>query len=175
VSHRKGGYADPPKLLRMKAGCGQHRLHFRLVIKGVASRGKLVCLALSTRRNPSTRRASGRRTRRIYGPCADLLLRHIQLKTAKVFALGPGACPAIRRSNKPYATTISSRSVFPESPWYGPVCPVVWEGWRREASPYPDLTSIPAVGFVVSMSKPSPPPSAPFPDCAGKHRRWNDV
>ena len=23
--------------------------------------------------------------------------------------------------------------------WYGPVCPVVWEGWRREASPYPDL------------------------------------
>ncbi len=21
----------------------------------------------------------------------------------------------------------------------GPVCPVVWEGWRREASPYPDL------------------------------------
>ena len=29
-----------------------------------------------------------------------------------------------------------------EPPWYGPVCPVVWEGWRREASPYPDLTSI---------------------------------
>jgi hypothetical protein len=25
-----------------------------------------------------------------------------------------------------------------EPPWYGPVCPVVWEGWRREASPYPD-------------------------------------
>ncbi len=59
------------------------------------------------------------------------------------------ACPDIRRYNKPYATTISSRSVFPESmrppkpnkvetPWYGPVCPVVWEGWRREASPYPD-------------------------------------
>jgi hypothetical protein len=21
---------------------------------------------------------------------------------------------------------------------YGPVCPVVWEGWSREASPYPD-------------------------------------
>ena len=27
-----------------------------------------------------------------------------------------------------------------EPPWYGPVCPVVWEGWRREASPCPDLT-----------------------------------
>jgi hypothetical protein len=25
-----------------------------------------------------------------------------------------------------------------EPPWYGPVCPVVWEGWCREASPYPD-------------------------------------
>ena len=24
----------------------------------------------------------------------------------------------------------------------GPVCPVVWEGWRREASPYPDLGPI---------------------------------
>jgi hypothetical protein len=41
-------------------------------------------------------------------------------------------------------------SVFPDSllllklnpiepPWYGPVCPVVWEGRRREVSPYPDL------------------------------------
>jgi hypothetical protein len=26
-----------------------------------------------------------------------------------------------------------------EPPWYGPVCPVVWEGWHREVSPYPDL------------------------------------
>ena len=62
---------------------------------------------------------------------------------------GSGACPDTRRSNKPYATTISTRSVFPNSmrppklnsvepPWYGPVCPVVWEGRRREASPYPD-------------------------------------
>src|SRR5208282_1373861 len=62
----------------------------------------------------------------------------------------------IRRSNKPYATTISSRSVFPEPmrppkpnsvepPWYGPVCPVVWEGWRRKASPYPDLGRNPAL------------------------------
>ena len=25
-----------------------------------------------------------------------------------------------------------------EPPWYGPVCQVVWEGRRREASPYPD-------------------------------------
>ncbi len=24
-----------------------------------------------------------------------------------------------------------------EPPWYGPVCPVVWEGWSREAPPIP--------------------------------------
>jgi hypothetical protein len=29
-----------------------------------------------------------------------------------------------------------------EPPWYGPVCPVVWEGWRRETSPYPDQSQI---------------------------------
>ena len=29
-----------------------------------------------------------------------------------------------------------------EPPWYGPVCPVVWEGWRREVSPYPDLIDV---------------------------------
>ena len=28
---------------------------------------------------------------------------------------------------------------FIEPPWYGPVCPVVWEGRSREAPPYPDL------------------------------------
>ena len=25
-----------------------------------------------------------------------------------------------------------------EPPWYGPVCPVVWEGGGRKAPPYPD-------------------------------------
>lgn len=29
-----------------------------------------------------------------------------------------------------------------EPPWYGPVCAVVWEGRRREASPYPDQSRI---------------------------------
>ena len=27
-----------------------------------------------------------------------------------------------------------------EPPWYGPVCPVVWEGLHREVPPYPDQT-----------------------------------
>ena len=60
-----------------------------------------------------------------------------------------GACPDIRPSNRLCATRISPVSVFPastflatlnliEPPWYGPVCPVVWEGWRHEVSPYPD-------------------------------------
>ena len=26
-----------------------------------------------------------------------------------------------------------------EPPWYGPVCPVVWEGRHREVPPYPDV------------------------------------
>jgi len=29
-----------------------------------------------------------------------------------------------------------------EPPWYGPVCPVVWEGRSREASPYPDQSVV---------------------------------
>ena len=29
-----------------------------------------------------------------------------------------------------------------EPPWYGPVCPVVWEGGHREVPPYPDLFTI---------------------------------
>src|SRR6476660_8698658 len=64
-----------------------------------------------------------------------------------------GACPDTRRSNKPCATTISTHSVSPDSmslpklnpvepPWYGPVCPVVGEGWHREVSPYPDQLKI---------------------------------
>jgi hypothetical protein len=35
-----------------------------------------------------------------------------------------------------------------EPPWYGPVCPVVWEGRRREASPYPDLCPFPELTDV---------------------------
>src|ERR1700676_4760233 len=55
-----------------------------------------------------------------------------------------------RRFNTLYEIRCSTLLVSPESsclcrlnsiepPWYGPVCPVVWEGWRRETPPYPDL------------------------------------
>ena len=66
---------------------------------------------------------------------------------------GFGACPDTRRSNRPCAITTSTHSVFPNSmslpklnpvepPWYGPVCPVVGEGWHREVSSYPDQSAI---------------------------------
>ena len=53
-------------------------------------------------------------------------------------------------STRPTKSCVRTLLVSPESsclcrlnsiepPWYGPVCPVVWEGWRRETSPYPDL------------------------------------
>ena len=29
-----------------------------------------------------------------------------------------------------------------EPPWYGPVCPVVWEGRHREVPPYPDQSPL---------------------------------
>jgi hypothetical protein len=38
-----------------------------------------------------------------------------------------------------------------EPPWYGPVCPVVWEGRRREVSPYPDQHAIYGVYHHVSQ------------------------
>ena len=46
-----------------------------------------------------------------------------------------------------------------EPPWYGPVCPVVWEGWHREVSPYPDLRP---EGDINSLSGP--------PHCDGDPR-----
>jgi hypothetical protein len=34
-----------------------------------------------------------------------------------------------------------------EPPWYGPVCPVVGEGWHREVSPYPDQPEEPCAAL----------------------------
>src|SRR4029077_12880686 len=50
--------------------------------------------------------------------------------------------PAVQHAYEiTYSTLLVSRLCRPNSiepPWYGPVCPVVWEGWRRETFPYPD-------------------------------------
>jgi hypothetical protein len=35
-----------------------------------------------------------------------------------------------------------------EPPWYGPVCPVVWEGRSREAPPYADQCDMGAIFFA---------------------------
>ena len=46
-----------------------------------------------------------------------------------------------------------------EQPWYGPVCPVVWEGRRREASPYPDVRqawrAAPCLALSTGRRKPT--------------------
>ena len=44
-------------------------------------------------------------------------------------ALAEGATPLLRLNPD-------------EPPWYGPVCPVVWEGRHREMPPYPDQFTI---------------------------------
>jgi hypothetical protein len=73
-------------------------------------------------------------------------------RSPPVHRRGSGACPDTRRSNKLCATTFWTHSVFPDStsprklnpvepPWYGPVCPVVGEGWHREVPPYPDQSA----------------------------------
>jgi Group II intron, maturase-specific domain/Reverse transcriptase (RNA-dependent DNA polymerase) len=39
-----------------------------------------------------------------------------------------------------------------EPPWYGPVCPVVWEGWHREVPPYPDQLPQALHGWAARLS-----------------------
>ncbi|MCK1326483.1 hypothetical protein IVA94_37805 [Bradyrhizobium sp. 156] len=53
-----------------------------------------------------------------------------------------------------------------EPPWYGPVCPVVWEGWRRETSPYPDQSR-----SKNPISGKSGHGKTPFPD--SKSTAWD--
>ena len=64
------------------------------------------------------------------GVAPSQLSKSLPQRSQLVHQLGSGACPDIRRSNRPYATSFSSRSLFPESmrppkpnsvepPWYG--------------------------------------------------------
>ena len=81
--------------------------------------------------------------------CAALAYQSSMQRSRPVRRPGSGVCPDIPRFNKHCATATSTLSLSPasmflpklnpvEPPWYGPVCPVVWEGWHREVSPYPD-------------------------------------
>ena len=96
---------------------------------------------------PQTLAAEGR------GEALDAEAEDAEPLMAKPAPESPGLAEHLMEEVCDRGTTISSRSVFPESmrppkphsvepPWYGPVCPVVWEGWRREAPPYPDLGRI---------------------------------
>jgi len=82
--------------------------------------------------------------------CAAVVFQSSMLRSRPVRQRGAGACHLTPRSRAPSATMRSMISDSPgfmspqvhnpvEPPWYGPVCPVVWEGRCREASPYPDL------------------------------------
>ena len=54
-------------------------------------------------------------------------------------------------STRPSSTPCLCPKLNPiEPPWYGPVCPVVWEGRSREAPPYPDhrRTAVAEAGFA---------------------------
>src|SRR5207237_4862303 len=100
-------------------------------------------------------------------------------RSPPVHRRGSGACPDTRRSNKPYATTISTPSVFPasssppklnpvEPPWYAPVCPVVGEGWHREVSPYRDRIGAAGHPRHILLAGSGARPR----DCLGRCRRW---
>ena len=104
---------------------------------------------------PQTLAAEGR------GEALDAEAEDAEPLMAKPAPESPGLAEHLMEEVCDRGTTISSRSVFPESmrppkphsvepPWYGPVCPVVWEGWRREAPPYPDQGSIWPVRQVVT-------------------------
>jgi hypothetical protein len=51
------------------------------------------------------------------------------------------ACPWASR-------TLMFRSLKALEPWYGPVCPVLWEGRSREAPPYPDRWRMATAGGI---------------------------
>src|SRR4051794_27767092 len=87
--------------------------------------------------------------------CGAVACRSSTRRLLPVRRPGSGVCQDIRPSNRRCAIRISTASAFlaslflptlnpTEPPWYGPVCPVVWEGRRREVSPYPDLPTHPS-------------------------------
>ena len=62
---------------------------------------------------------------------------------------GTESLPAKRDTQSPATGESHCRPLNSiEPPWYGPVCPVVREGWRRETSPYPDLWRKAVIGIM---------------------------
>jgi hypothetical protein len=80
--------------------------------------------------------------------CAVMAYQSSELRLTPVHRRDSGACQDTRRSNRPCATITSSLSVSLDSmslpkpnpiepQWYGPVCPVVWEGRVARRPPIP--------------------------------------
>jgi retron-type reverse transcriptase len=68
------------------------------------------------------------------GGFTDRVLAHVRTRDGPVGS----AQPLLRRSRIAPSPHRALTLNLVEPPWYGPVCPVVWEGRRRKASPYPD-------------------------------------
>jgi hypothetical protein len=88
--------------------------------------------------------------------CAVAACQSSKQRLPPVHRRDSGACQDTRRSSRLCATTFSTDTVSPDSmslpklnpvepPWYGPVCPVVWEGRRRETPPYPDQSPVESI------------------------------
>ena len=59
---------------------------------------------------------------------------------------GPKTAHGTLKDRSTYGVTgTKGRSLSVEPPWYGPVCPVVWEGRHREMPPYPDQSHFQAI------------------------------
>ena len=88
--------------------------------------------------------------------CAAVACRSSSRRSRPVHQRGFGACHHTQRCSsaaQPYfdvsacpGSTLPQKLNSVEPPWYGPVCPVVWEGRRREASPLSRSTAS-CVGF----------------------------
>ena len=111
---------------------------------------------------------------------AELRRRGVAKFAAAVAAGSPtGALAHVRTSGGPASPTQRLFRVARSSPnlcarpsltrsnrrGTGPVCPVVWEGWRREASPYPDqcpLSNLREIDLRWLAALPKAGPNDPF-------------
>src|SRR5689334_25361121 len=67
---------------------------------------------------------------------------HLQPKGTVATEFGGRPAPGLHPQTLPRSWTVfhgdAGGRLTAEPPWYGPVCPVVWEGRHREMPPYPD-------------------------------------
>lgn len=105
-----------------------------------------VSLAAMEDRAKSLQGAAPRRRSKVpgcgCGGFADRVLAHVQERVGPDGTAQP--CLRCSRAAPPLCCPLKLNPAEP--PRYGPVCQVVWEGRRREASPYPDQLGISTIG-----------------------------